>query len=248
MKSLLAVLVVMSIAGWAPHVAAAQIRTVPVQFKAGQNSAAIKGVIKGDQIVDYTLRAKAGQSMVVKFTPTHGAAYFNVMAPGQDTALHIGSTSGNDFSGALPATGTYTVRVYLMRSAARRNEQANYALEVGITGGAKTSDAAGAAPARVAGSAKWDAAGEVRCSAGSGTFDAQCGFRVVRNLARKSAEVWVANAANGKAGYRYLRFENQTFATDDGAKPSWQRQNDNWAVNVDAREFYLIPDALLLGG
>jgi len=34
------------------------------------------------------------------------------------------------------ADGEYTIRVYLMRSAARRNEIANYTLTVGITGSA----------------------------------------------------------------------------------------------------------------
>jgi hypothetical protein len=44
--------------------------------------------------------------------------------------MFIGSTSGNQYEGVLPASGDYKVRVYLMRSAARRDEVANYRLEM----------------------------------------------------------------------------------------------------------------------
>lgn len=231
-----------AVAAWMVVLAAcssamAQIRTEPVQFKPGQSSATVKGVIKGEQIVDYTLQARAGQSMVLKFKPGHPSAYFNLMAPGQDTALHIGSTSGHDFTGELPVTGKYTVRVYLMRSAARRNEQASYVLDVGIASNTKTS-----APA------KWDASGNVACSSGNTTLDMQCAFRVVRNRARQSAEVWIAHTVDGRVEHRYLRFEKQAFSTDDAARVSWRRERDNWSVSVGDGELYLIPDALLLGG
>jgi hypothetical protein len=60
-----------------------------------------------------------------------GANYFNIIAPGKENeAMFIGSSAGNQFEGALPASGDYRVRVYLMRSAARRDEIANYRLEM----------------------------------------------------------------------------------------------------------------------
>jgi hypothetical protein len=46
------------------------------------------------------------------------------------------SINGNEWTGALQADGEYTVRIYLMRSAARRKETARYTLTVGITGSA----------------------------------------------------------------------------------------------------------------
>jgi hypothetical protein len=110
------------------------IRKEQIRFAKGESSAMIKGQIKGDQIVDYTLTANTGQSIVVVFTPSNKSACFNLTAPDADAAMFIGSTSGNRFEGDLPATGVYTIRVYLMRSAARRNETANYKLEVGIAG------------------------------------------------------------------------------------------------------------------
>jgi hypothetical protein len=42
--------------------------------------------------------------------------------------MFIGSTSGNEFAGNLPATGNYVVEVYMMRSAARRNETCRYSV------------------------------------------------------------------------------------------------------------------------
>lgn len=248
MKSLLSVVVAAIVVLASPTGAEAQVRTEQVRFKTGQTSASVTGTIKGEQIVDYTLRAGAGQSMVVKFKSSHPSAYFNVLPPGQDAAIHIGSTAGSVFAAELAAGGTYTLRVYLMRSAARRQEQASYTLEVGITGSPKGPVAAGAAAAPRAVPSRWDASGDVRCSAGSDKLDRQCGFRVLRSVARKSAEVWIASAAGAHAGYRYLSFENNAFATDDAAKLAWQRQSDNWVLSVDAREFYLIPDALLFGG
>jgi hypothetical protein len=121
------------------------IKQQSVQFKKGESGATIKGSLKGDQIIDYTLRASAGQVMVVHFKPTNPSAYFNVMPPGSDEAIFIGSSSGNEFSGDLKASGVYTIRVYLMRNAARRNESVNYTLDVGVSGAAKPAGAAAGA-------------------------------------------------------------------------------------------------------
>lgn len=111
-----------------------RIREVPVHFQKGETGATLKGKLTGDETVDYTLRAKAGQSMVVLMKASNSSAYFNVLPPGSETALFVGSTSGGRFEGTLPADGTYRIRVYLMRSAARRNASTTYTLEVGVSG------------------------------------------------------------------------------------------------------------------
>ncbi len=62
-----------------------------------------------------------------------GANAFNIIAPGKENeALFVGSSAGNQFEGRLPASGDYKVCVYLMRSAARRDEIANDRLEMSI--------------------------------------------------------------------------------------------------------------------
>ncbi|EGV17627.1 hypothetical protein [Thiocapsa marina] len=111
--------------------AADDTRTERVQFKKGATSATVEDTIKGYQSVDYVLGARAGQSMNVSMATDNSANYFNILAPGKnDEAMFIGSTSGNQFEGILPANGDYKIRVYLMRSAARRGEAANYRLEM----------------------------------------------------------------------------------------------------------------------
>lgn len=122
--------------GFAVSIASAdQIITKPVQFAAGSNSATVKGTVKGYDSVDYTLVAKAGQTMSVKMTTSNASSYFNVLPPGSTgEAIFIGSSEGNNYSGVLPASGKYTVRVYLMRNAARSNETASYSVNFKITG------------------------------------------------------------------------------------------------------------------
>ncbi len=110
-------------------------RTVPVQFKAGSNSAIVKGTLKGYETVDYVLEAGRGQQMNVSMATDNGANYFNILAPGEtEAAMFVGSISGNQYEGMLPKSGAYTIRVYMMRSAARRKEVANYRLETIVTG------------------------------------------------------------------------------------------------------------------
>jgi hypothetical protein len=112
------------------------IRKEKIQFAKGASSAIVKGTIKGYKGVDYELQAKAGQTMTAVFKPSNKSAYFNVLPPGSEEALFNGSITGNRFEGKLPSDGVYTLRVYLMRNAARRNETANYTLEVSVTGAA----------------------------------------------------------------------------------------------------------------
>ena len=120
--------------------AADGIRTERVQFAKGANSATVNGTIKGYQTVDYVLHASQGQSMNVSMATKNTATYFNILAPGEtEVAFFNGSVSENQYEGQLPATGDYKIRVYMMRSAARRNEVANYRLEMIVSGPAHAS-------------------------------------------------------------------------------------------------------------
>ncbi len=115
--------------------AAEEGRQERIHFAAGKSSATVSGTIKGDEYIDYLLGATAGQTMTVSMATTNASTNFNVTAPGADAALFIGSVSGNAFTGTLSASGDYTVRVYLMRNAARRQETAKYSLSLAITDG-----------------------------------------------------------------------------------------------------------------
>ena len=83
----------------ATTVKAADIRTEPVRFKPGANSAVVKDSINGYESVSYKVGAEAGQRMTVTLSPSNTQTYFNVYAPGQgpgDQALaNSGLTGAN---------------------------------------------------------------------------------------------------------------------------------------------------------
>ena len=228
--------------------AADGIESRPLQFVKGTSSATVKGSLKGDKTIDYKLRAKAGQTMSVTLKTSNGANYFNVLPPGSTgEAIVIGSTSGNEWTGPLPADGEYTVRVYLMRSAARRSETADYTLTVGLTGAAATSPHWGTAPA---GDAKvkgtpYHAAGTVPCSMGSAPQgSAQCDFGVIRGQPG-SVVVHVTPSGGFK---RVLTFAGGKVTSDADAKVKTTKNGDLWSVDVNDYEHYQISEAVISGG
>jgi hypothetical protein len=76
------------------ELAAAPIWTRPIPLAMGASPATVKGTIKGDQTVDYKLRAKAGHAMSVKLATRNGANYFNVLPPvSNDVAIFVGSNA-----------------------------------------------------------------------------------------------------------------------------------------------------------
>jgi hypothetical protein len=109
------------------------------------------------------------------------------------------------------------------------------------------SDAKSQVPADL-GPTKYDASGTLPCSVGSAAYDQACGFRVVRKPGG-AAEIWIANIAyNDRVKYRVLDFAEGEFTTRDDAALDYSRDSDNWLVNADGREYYKIPDAVIVGG
>jgi hypothetical protein len=107
------------------------IRTVGVHFAPGATSTVVEDSLTGYETVDYVLAANKGQFMNVSMATNNSANYFNILAPHEDAiAIFNSSMSENQYEGTLPESGEYKIRVYLMRSAARRNEKANYRLEM----------------------------------------------------------------------------------------------------------------------
>lgn len=230
-----------------PLVHADGIETRAVQFAKGHSSATIKGTIKGDQTIDYTLRARAGQTMSVKLATKHGANYFNVLPPGSsDVAIFIGQNEGNEWTGVLPSDGEYKVRVYLMRSAARRNEVANYTLTVGITGapGHNAADfgKAPASDAKVKGT-QYHATGPLPCRMGNDK-PIECQFGVIRGKPG-NAEVHITPPGGLK---RVLTFMGDKVTTNPGEKIKAVKQGYDWSVEVNDYEHYTIPEAVVSGG
>jgi len=222
-----------------------EIRKERVQFKKGATTATIKGHIKGYETVDYLLGAKAGQHMNVSLATKHGATYFNILAPGEnEVAMFNASVSQNQYEGALPASGDYKIRVYMMRSAARRNEAASYTLTVGITGSPKPSDfgKAPASDAKVKGT-PYHATGPLPCTMGNDK-PVQCEFGVIRGKPG-NAEVHITPPGGLK---RVLIFMGDTVTMNPGEKIKAVKQGYDWVIEVNDYEHYTIPEAVVEGG
>lgn len=230
-----------------PQRAPARPESRPVHFAKGTSSASLEGSIRGDQIIDYKLQARAGQTMTVGLKTDNSANYFNVLPPGSDdVAVFVGSTGGNDWSGRLAADGEYTLRVYLMRSAARRHESARFTLTAGIEGPASASDFGKAPPsdARVKGT-PYHATGTVPCSMGDAAPDSsQCQFGVIRGK-MGNAEVHVTPPGGFE---RVLTFMGDKVSASGGASVKAVKKGDDWLVDVNDYEHYRIPEAVILGG
>jgi hypothetical protein len=227
--------------------AADGIESRPLQFAKGTSKATMRGSIKGDKTIDYKLRAKAGQTMSVALKTNNGANYFNVLPPGSaGEAIFVGSTNGNEWTGQLPADGEYAVRVYLMRSAARRNEAADYTLTVGITGSGAGTDALGRAPrsdAKVKGT-PYHATGPLPCWMGNAPVgSSQCEFGVIRGKPG-NADVHVKPQGGLE---RVLTFRGNT-VTSGNEKVKASKADDMWTIEVNDYEHYQIPEAVISGG
>lgn len=225
--------------------AAEDMRTQRVHFERGASSATVEGSIKGYEIVDYVLGAREGQSMNVSMATSNTASYFNILAPGEDeVAFFVGSVNGNQYEGVLPASGDYKVRVYMMRSAARRNEVANYRLEMIITG---TGTSHAGDDALVPGT-NYHATGNIPCSMGNGQPTGSCPFGVTR----KGYGNGIVTVTRPDGRTRAIFFEKgQATGADtsqaDPGKFSTSREGDLTVVRIGS-ERYEIPDAVIYGG
>jgi hypothetical protein len=224
--------------------AQAAIASQRVTFRAGDDSALLKGQLKGDQTVDYKLRAGAGQTLTVELKGSNLQNYFNVMAAGSDSALFIGSTSGNRFRGLLPSDGDVTVRVYLMRPAARRNETSTYSLKVGISG-IPLAPVPASRDALIPGT-PYHASAEVPCRSGSSGKAASCKASVIRR-ANNSGTVVVTNPEGQKRQFLFVK--GKAVASDQPEKLTVQRRGDVSVLALGENfERYEIVDALVVGG
>ena len=120
-----------------PLATAAQpaVPSTTVTFKKGASSAVVQGKLQGPDpdARDYIVRAGAGQKMTVEMQTKSTSTYFNVLPPGSDEALYRGEVAGEPrWSGALPASGDYRVRVFLNRAAARQGRTAAYTLKISV--------------------------------------------------------------------------------------------------------------------
>lgn len=215
-----------------------------VQFAKGTSSAQLRGTVKGSGDIAYTVTARAGQTLTVSMKPSNASLYFNINPPGSLVSMFVGNMSGQDAQVMLPSDGTYTVLVYLMRNAARRNESATFTLNVGVTGQPLPA-LTGAQDARIAGT-PFHAAAAVACLPTGAEPGGQCKASVIRRGRDGTATVEI-QAANGLLR-RVLFVKGQPVASDSAEPVKSARQGDLTRVRIGDGEQYDIPDALLTGG
>jgi len=224
--------------------AADAIRQETIQFQKGSSEATLKGVLKGEQTVDYRVRAGAGQTLAVALKGSNAQNYFNVLPPGSaDVAMFVGQDGGG-YKGVLPTDGDYTVRVYLMRAAARRNESSSYTLTVGVTG--KPLAPVPAAKDALLPGTRFHASATVACTPPFESKPQQCEAFVIRRGFDGTATVEV-RGANGLK--RQILFDKgEPKASDATEAMTFAREGDNSVVKFGADERYTVPDALVRGG
>jgi hypothetical protein len=101
-----------------------------VRFQSGHSSTTLKGRIAGFDTKDYVVGAKAGQAMSLRLSSSHASTYFVIYSI-NGRATDMNETT--EWSENLSESGDYLIRVFMMRSAARRKgAAANFTLSISI--------------------------------------------------------------------------------------------------------------------
>ena len=249
---LLATLTTSPAMNFPPVLGQEQIQTERIQFEPGANSAIVESSITGYEIVDYVLGAREGQYMNVSMATDNTGNYFNILMPGEnEVAMFNGSIGENQYEGILPKSGDYKVRVYMMRSAARRNEVANYRLEMIITeaedSSATSSENVYDNDALVEGT-NYNATGNIPCAMTISQPTGSCFFGV--NREGNGSGIVTVTKLDGRT--RAIFFENgkatgYDMSQADPGEFSVEKRGDLSIVRI-GEERYEIPDAVIFGG
>lgn len=100
----------------------------PVSFAPGTSAARVGGRVQGAQSRQYVLRVRAGQTMTTSITGTSPFLQVQVFAPNGRT-LYTGS---RNWSGVLPSTGDYRVRVRLVPEEQKPGASGEYSLTIAV--------------------------------------------------------------------------------------------------------------------
>lgn len=244
------------------------VKVERVAFRPGQSSTTITRTIRGRETIDFIVNARQGQRLVVSMQSKNRAAYFNLIAPGeQNVAFYAGDMSNplNSFNGTVPKSGNMKIRVYLYRAAARRGEIAKINLRISITGkgGAATQLPGNAPPAgghatHLPGDAmvpgtNYHATTILPCAFDGGMPTMRCNAGVRRRVG-PNGETYVEIERPGKARRIIFFRGTQAFGADssqaDGSA-GWHfqavRRGDDTEI-IYGLERYIIADAVVIGG
>ncbi|CCG40766.1 SH3 domain-containing protein [Magnetospirillum molischianum] len=222
-------------------------RIETIRFTEGTSSTTIRRRIKGREYVDYLLRAKAGQTLEASLTASNGQNYFNINPPGTDVSMFVGSMSGDHVKRVIPDDGDYTVRVYLMRPAARRNESSDYTLRLSLTG--KPFTARPASSDALIDGTPFHAAATLSCALGAPPKRQNCEAFVVRRGFDGTATVEIRWTEGPVERTRRILFVKGKPVSSDAPDPvSHVRRGDLTITRIGTEEHFDIPDAFVGGG
>jgi hypothetical protein len=110
--------------------AAAQGNTQRIRFTRGHSSTTVRGRIAGFDTKDYVVGASAGQEMTLRLKSSNPGAFFVIYSI-NGRATDMNETT--EWSERLSESGDYLIRVFMMRSAARRKGAVtSYTLSISI--------------------------------------------------------------------------------------------------------------------
>jgi hypothetical protein len=158
--------------------------------------------------------------------------------------MFVGQT-GEAYTGMLPTDGDYTVRVYLMRNAARRNEVSDFTLTITVTGRALAPTPA-SKDALLPGT-PFHASAPIAClpTPYGDTKPQRCEAFVIRRGAGGTATVEIPSKGFTR---RILFVDGKPVASDSSEKMTVTRKGDVTTVKFESGEYYEIVDALVIGG
>ena len=216
----------------------------PVPFAKGKRSAVIHDRVIGRQYIDYLLRAGAGETLTVRLKGSNRATYFNLLPPDSgDIAMARGELLDNRFDGLLPDDGVYTIRVFLYRAAARRNEASDFTLSVGVTG-TPLKPISAKIDAMLPGT-HYHASTTVSC-APAYSKTRKCEALVVRRGIDGTATVELRWDGTWKR--RILFVKGEPKAADVPQAMTFTRDERGWNVTFNGDEHFEIPEPLVYGG
>jgi hypothetical protein len=144
----------------------------------------------------------------------------------------------------LPMDGDYTIRVYLMRAAARRNESSSYALNISLEG--RPLPANSSAKDAVLRGTSFHASANAACARPSNPQLRRCDIYIIRRGFDGSGTIEVNWPDGMKRNILFVR--GDPLATDSRDAMTYARKGEATVVYVGKDEQVEIPEVFITGG
>jgi hypothetical protein len=107
-------------------------RTELISLSMAEPKHLIEQSIEGFEYIDYQFTLAKDQTLKLSLVTDNPSNTFDVYAPAAEKPLFQGEHSGNELVLKATESGVYTVRVYLLRLAARDYQFASYSLALNL--------------------------------------------------------------------------------------------------------------------